>query len=125
MIIAVDFDGCLASAGTWPEVGEPNEALINWLICLRKRGDKVILWTCRADEALHKAVEFCKVHGLEYKGFQDCNRYWRRWINLFTKLRKYCGRNGRHNYSGDLKGIIPCTGYGRNSHRRILDQQRR
>ena len=65
MIIAVDFDGCLASAGTWPEVGEPNEALINWLICLRKRGDKVILWTCRADEALQKAVEFCKVHGLE------------------------------------------------------------
>ena len=54
MIIAVDFDGCLASAGTWPEVGEPNEALINWLICLRKRGDKVILWTCRADEALQK-----------------------------------------------------------------------
>lgn len=48
MIIAVDFDGCLASAGTWPEVGKPNEALINWLICLRKRGDKVILWTCRA-----------------------------------------------------------------------------
>ena len=63
MIIAVDFDGCLASAGTWPEVGEPNEALINWLICLRKRGDKVILWTCRADEALQKSVEFCKVHG--------------------------------------------------------------
>ena len=29
MIIAVDFDGCLASAGTWPEVGKPNEALIN------------------------------------------------------------------------------------------------
>lgn len=68
MIIAVDFDGCLASAGTWPEVGEPNEALINWLICLRKRGDKVILWTCRADEALQKAVEFCKVHGQELDG---------------------------------------------------------
>ena len=71
MIIAVDFDGCLASAGTWPEVGEPNEALINWLICLRKRGDKVILWTCRADEALHKAVEFCKVHGLEFDAVND------------------------------------------------------
>ena len=71
MIIAVDFDGCLASAGTWPEVGEPNEALINWLICLRKRGDKVILWTCRADEALQKAVEFCKVHGLEFDAVND------------------------------------------------------
>ena len=85
MIIAVDFDGCLASAGTWPEVGEPNEALINWLICLRKRGDKVILWTCRADEALQKAVEFCKVHGLEFDAVND---------NL-EELKQLYGNNSR------------------------------
>lgn len=91
MIIAVDFDGCLASAGTWPEVGEPNEALINWLICLRKRGDKVILWTCRADEALQKAVEFCKVHGLEFDAVND---------NL-EKLKQLYGNNSRK-ISADL-----------------------
>lgn len=85
MIIAVDFDGCLASAGTWPEVGEPNEALINWLICLRKRGDKVILWTFRADEALQKAVEFCKVHGLEFDAVND---------NL-EELKQLYGNNSR------------------------------
>lgn len=91
MIIAVDFDGCLASAGTWPEVGEPNEALINWLICLRKRGDKVILWTCRADEALQKAVEFCKVHGLEFDAVND---------NL-EELKQLYGNNSRKT-SADL-----------------------
>lgn len=91
MIIAVDFDGCLASAGTWPEVGEPNEALINWLICLRKRGDKVILWTCRADEALQKAVEFCKVHGLEFDAVND---------NL-EELKQLYGNNSRK-ISADL-----------------------
>ena len=102
MIIAVDFDGCLASAGTWPEVGEPNEALINWLICLRKRGDKcppegdagtgmTILWTCRADEALQKAVEFCKVHGLEFDAVND---------NL-EELKQLYGNNSRK-ISADL-----------------------
>ena len=84
MIIAVDFDGCLASAGTWPEVGEPNEAL-------RKRGDKVILWTCRADEALQKAVEFCKVHGLEFDAVND---------NL-EELKQLYGNNSRK-ISADL-----------------------
>lgn len=91
MIIAVDFDGCLASAGTWPEVGEPNEALINWLICLRKRGDKVILWTCRADEAFQvprdhiaKAQQRRRVpaeilrlrrrRGNQYQRFQLCRK---------------------------------------------------
>lgn len=56
MIIAVDFDGVLSSAGKWPEVGEPNEALMNWLSDLRTGGHKVILWTCRVGEALESAV---------------------------------------------------------------------
>ena len=51
MIIAVDFDGVLSSAGKWPEVGEPNEALMDWLSDLRTGGHKVILWTCRVGEA--------------------------------------------------------------------------
>lgn len=66
MIIAVDFDGCLASAGTWPEVGEPNEAL-------------------------QKAVEFCKVHGLEFDAVND---------NL-EELKQLYGNNSRK-ISADL-----------------------
>lgn len=64
MIIAVDFDGVLSSAGKWPEVGEPNEALMNWLSDLRAGGHKVILWTCRVGEALESAVAQCREHGL-------------------------------------------------------------
>ena len=66
MIIAVDFDGCLASAGTWPGVGEPNEAL-------------------------QKAVEFCKVHGLEFDAVND---------NL-EELKQLYGNNSRK-ISADL-----------------------
>nr|UVY68535.1 MAG: 5' nucleotidase [Bacteriophage sp.] len=68
MIIAVDFDGVLSSAGKWPEVGEPNEALMNWLSDLRTGGHKVILWTCRVGEALESAVAQCREHGLEFDG---------------------------------------------------------
>ncbi|MCR5107425.1 MAG: hypothetical protein K6B28_04605 [Lachnospiraceae bacterium] len=50
-IIAVDFDGTL-SFGTWPDVGEPNVPLIEQLKDLKSRGNKLILWTCRAGEAL-------------------------------------------------------------------------
>ena len=57
MIIAVDFDGVLSSAGKWPEVGEPNEALMNWLSDLRTGGHKVILWTWE--------------HGLEFDAVND------------------------------------------------------
>lgn len=71
MIIAVDFDGVLSSAGKWPEVGEPNEALMNWLSDLRTGGHKVILWTCRVGEALESAVAQCREHGLEFDAVND------------------------------------------------------
>lgn len=71
MIIAVDFDGVLSSAGKWPGVGEPNEALMNWLSDLRAGGHKVILWTCRVGEALESAVAQCREHGLEFDAVND------------------------------------------------------
>jgi len=71
MIFAVDFDGRLASGGKWPEVGEPNETLINWLIVARNQGHKVILWTCRVGETLQKAVDMCRENGLEFDAVND------------------------------------------------------
>ena len=47
MIIAVDFDGVLTPNGHWPNTGEPNTKLIEWLIMFREMGGKVILWTNR------------------------------------------------------------------------------
>lgn len=56
-IIAVDFDGTLCE-NSWPEIGEPNEELIEYLRNRKKDGDKLILWTCRVEDMLQKAVEW-------------------------------------------------------------------
>ncbi len=70
MIIAADFDGTL-SLGNWPEVGPANHELINYLIERQNAGDKLILWTCRADDALEKAVKWCKEQGLNFDAIND------------------------------------------------------
>ena len=44
-IIAVDFDGTLCFS-KWPDCGEPNQALINYLKKWKSDGNKLILWTC-------------------------------------------------------------------------------
>jgi hypothetical protein len=70
LIFAVDFDGTLCSYN-WPDIGEPNKKLIQDLICRRAIGDKVVLWTCRANEKLDEAVAWCKKHGLEFDAIND------------------------------------------------------
>ena len=45
--IAVDFDGTLCYS-KWPELGQPNQALIAYLQEWKRNGNKLILWTCRA-----------------------------------------------------------------------------
>lgn len=57
-IIAVDFDGCLAT-NNWPDIGEPIPETIEALKREQDAGAKVILWTCRRDEQLTAAVEWC------------------------------------------------------------------
>ena len=63
-IIAVDFGGTLCFS-KWPELGEPNRPLIEYLRAKQKSGNKLILWTCRSGEALEKAVSWCREHQLE------------------------------------------------------------
>lgn len=84
MIYACDFDGTLCFA-PWPSCGSPNMELFNFLIEARKRGDKVILWSCRIGEALNDAVEYCKSMGLEFDAVND---------NL-PELITYYGNNPR------------------------------
>lgn len=69
-IIAVDFDGTLCYSN-WPELGAPNEALISYLQEWRLKGNKLILWTCRAGEALEKAIAWCHEHHLEFDAIND------------------------------------------------------
>jgi hydroxymethylpyrimidine pyrophosphatase-like HAD family hydrolase len=50
-IIAVDFDGTLCE-NKWPEIGMPNEELIEYLKKRQANGEKLILWTSRNESVL-------------------------------------------------------------------------
>lgn len=87
-IYAVDFDGTLCES-TWPGIGEPNIKLINHLIKRRSEGAKLILWTCRVDERLQEAVDWCMGFGLEFDAVND---------NLPEMVEKF-GANPRKVYA--------------------------
>ncbi len=69
-IIAVDFDGTLCYS-KWPDLGDPNVRLIERLKKWREAGNKLILWTCRAGDALDNAVSWCREQELEFDAIND------------------------------------------------------
>ena len=69
-IIAVDFDGTLCYSN-WPALGEPNRSLIDYLIKEQAAGNKLILWTCRAGQALNDALQWCNEQGLTFDAIND------------------------------------------------------
>lgn len=87
-IYAVDFDGTLCEI-QWPGIGAPNTKLIEHLIERRKRGAKIILWTCRVGERLQDAVDWCREQGLEFDAVND---------NLPEMIERY-GNNCRKIYA--------------------------
>ena len=97
--IAVDFDGTLCFS-SWPELGEPNTPLIEYLKQWKSEGNKLILWTCRAGEALDKAVKWCSEHELQFDAVND---------NLPEVIEMY-GNNSRKiscDYYIDDKAVLP------------------
>ena len=69
-IIAVDFDGTLCE-NKWPEIGDPNLPLIEYLKKQQNLGNKVILWTCRTNELLRKAELWCAAFGLRFDAVNE------------------------------------------------------
>lgn len=69
-IFAVDFDGTLCE-NAWPEIGEPNVAMIEYVKALRQKGHKIILWTCREGNDLLKAISWCAEQGLIFDAVND------------------------------------------------------
>lgn len=69
-IISVDFDGTLCT-NKWPDIGEPNRELIDYLKDQQKQGVKLILWTCRSEERLEKAVKWCTDQGLIFDAVNE------------------------------------------------------
>jgi len=101
MVWGVDFDGTLCYS-QWPKLGKPNLPLIEKIKDLQKKGDKLILWTCREGDALEQAVEWCKEHGLIFDAVND---------NLPENIALY-GSNSRKIYCDyyiDDRGVNLCT----------------
>lgn len=69
-IIAVDFDGTLCT-NKYPEIGEPNLEVINYLKQQKEQGAKLILWTCRYGDLLEDARLWVKTQGIV---FDEINR---------------------------------------------------
>lgn len=63
--IAVDFDGTLF-ADEYPKIGKPKWRVINWCKERKRKGDVLILCTCREGESLREAVEMCREVGLVF-----------------------------------------------------------
>ena len=56
----------------WPDTGEPNQPLIDYLKIHKKAGAKLILWTCRSGVILDKALSWCKeIAKLEFDAVND------------------------------------------------------
>lgn len=70
-IIAVDFDCTLTKTDTFPFAEQPNKKAFQILREFRKKGNKVILWTCRTGMALDIALKFCKENGLTFDAVND------------------------------------------------------
>ena len=89
MIYAVDFDGTLCSQN-WPDIGEPNERLIEFLKKAKMNGEELVLWTMREGELLEKAVLWCGLqHGLWFDAVNDNT----------DKQKKIWGNNPRKVYA--------------------------
>ena len=98
-IIAVDFDGTLCYS-SWPELGAPNAPLIEYLKRWQAEGNKLILWTCRAGEALERAVDWCRDQQLTFDAVND---------NLPEVIAEY-GNNSRKitcDYYIDDRAVLP------------------
>jgi hypothetical protein len=79
--IAVDFDGTLVT-DRWPDVGEPNIALIDELNEHAALGCKIILWTCRSGDVLREAVNAAEGFGLRFDAVNE---------NPFSELTSLLG----------------------------------
>ncbi len=66
MTIAVDYDGTIIEDGAYPYSGKikPYAALV--LKWLKDQGHQLILWTCREEVALDRALELCSFYGIEF-----------------------------------------------------------
>lgn len=81
MIIAVDFDGVLVR-DEFPNIGQPNHNMIEAVKGVIEAGHEVVLWTCRVENELAAAVEWCEEHGIRFHTVNGA---------AFSNMIKYAG----------------------------------
>ena len=78
-IYAFDFDGTLCQEA-YPSIGKPNKAMIRFVKRQKRRGHRIILWTCRCGAPLEDAIDWCKAQGITFDAINN---------NLPETLLKY------------------------------------
>jgi hypothetical protein len=93
-VIAIDFDGTLCE-NKYPEIGTPKYDIIERAIKAQRQGDILILWTCRTEELLADAVDWCKQYGLVFDFVNE---------NVPERIKKFnndCRKIGADEYWDD------------------------
>lgn len=98
-IIAVDFDGTLCE-NKWPEIGEPNEEVIEYVKSRQKAGAAIILWTCRVGEKLADALFWCAGKDLYFDAINENHPDTLKWMG--TDSRKIFA----HEYIDDRNKLV-------------------
>lgn len=65
--IAVDFDGTLVE-NKFPSIGKIVPDAFEWLRAYQKEKARLILWTCRSDQFVRDAVQFCRKQDISFYG---------------------------------------------------------
>lgn len=69
-VVAVDFDGTLCKEA-FPEIGEDKPLMIMLVKTLQQLGAYTILWTCRAEDKLEAAKQWCEQRGLCFMKYNE------------------------------------------------------
>ena len=89
-IITVDFDGCLVE-NNFPKIGKAIPETIKALKTEISNGAKIILWTCRKDEHLKSATQWCEKQGIKLDAIN----------NNLPEMIKYFGGDTRKIYADE------------------------
>lgn len=102
-ILAVDFDGTIVE-NKFPEIGKPDYTVVEAIQAYKAMGWKIILWSCRTDDMLQDAVNYCKNQfNLDFDAVND---------NL-PEVQQYFGGNTRKVFANlywDDRNAALCVG---------------
>lgn len=120
-ILAVDFDGTLVS-DRFPEIGEPNWVIVKAVKNYQALGYKLILWTCRTDDLLRDAVDYCRSSlGIEFdavnQNLPECQKFYggdtrKVFANMYLDDRNAALFIGGEGYPSEIAPIRLVIGQG-------------